>query len=226
METRDPIILVLERNQFYRRQHFLALGVFLLTWFINFFLMFVLYYLHQNPTEPLYFATDDQGRLIPVVPVTQPNMSADKVMAWTINAVQLANSYDYVNYRQQLQDAQKYFTIFGWGKYMDAIQANNNLVAVTQRKMIGVATIVGQPKIVTQGILNGAYAWKFEMPMLVTYYAPPYDETSKFSNPIDVSVIVQRQSLLQGYQGLGIVQMVETISNSSQPAQISNVPNS
>lgn len=223
---KDPIELILQRNLFYRKLHFLALGVFGLTLFVNVFLMGILYYIHSNPVESLYFPTDDDGRLLTIVPLTKPNMTTDEVMAWTIEAVQAAFSYDYVNYRMQLQSAQKYFTNYGWNKYMDAIKANNNLLAITQRKMVAVATVVGQPKIITQGILSGAYAWKFEMPVLVTYLSPPYDDKSKFSNPLNLTVIVQRQSVLQSYKGLGILQIVANIdASASQPQQISDVPN-
>lgn len=227
MAKLDPIQLILERNEFYKRLHFLALGVFGLSMFVSVFLLCILYYIYTHPVEALYFATDDESRLIPIVPVNKPNMSNDQVAAWTVTAVQKAFSYDYVNYRLQLQNAQKYFTNYGWNKYMEAIKANNNLLAISQRKMVAVATVAGAPKLVTQGVLSGAFAWKFEMPVLVTYMTPPYDDKSRFSNPLDVTVIVQRQSQLQSYEGLGILQMVANISAAAQsgPQQISDVPN-
>ncbi len=171
-------------------------------------LVWMLTYVINNPTKPLYFATDNVGRLIQTVPVSQPNMTTADVMNWTIQAVQNAYSYDYVNYQQELQDAQKYFTNYGWTSYMSALSASNNLNALKQRKMIINARVVGQPKILAQGILSGAYAWKFQMPMLVTYNVPPYDNQSQFSNPLEVTVIVQRQEILKGYNGLGILQMI------------------
>jgi len=224
MQRQDPMVLVFERNAFYRRMYLLGLGIFGLTLLVNLCLLFILYFIYTHPVEPLYFATDDEGRLIPIQPVSKPNMSTDDVIAWTIEAIQAAYSYDYVNYRTQLQEAQKYFTNYGWRKYMDALKANNNLLAVTQRKMVGVAAVVGQPKVITQGILSGAYAWKIEMPVLITYLAPPYDAKNTFTNPIDLTVIVQRQSILQSYNGLGILQIVANITTSGQPQEISNVP--
>lgn len=212
MEEQDALVLVFSRNAFYKRLHYLALGAFVLTTVVIFFLMWMVVYLVRNPTHPLYFATDNVGRLIQVIPVDKPNMTLDQVMAWTIEAVQSANAYDYVNFHSQLQSAQKYFTNYGWINYMSALTASNNLPAILQRKMIVLAQVIDQPKVLAAGILAGAYAWKFQMPLLVTYWQPPYNEKSKFENPLQVTVIVQRQSALQGNQGLGIVQMYENFA--------------
>ncbi len=222
----DVLLLIFERNQFYRRQYLLALGAFGLCLIVMAVLFIVLIYVIRNPTAPLYFATDNVGRLISVVPVTQPNMKTEEVMKWAVNAVEKVNSYDYVNYREQLQGAQKYFTPYGWNKYMDAVKSTNNLVALTREKMIFDAKVIGDPVLEVQGILGGAYAWKFKMPMLVTYWKSPYDEESKFANAQSVSVIVQRQPILQSSDGVGIVQLVQdnVSAPQSEGESISSVP--
>lgn len=224
MQTNDALVMMFKRNSFYRRQYFLALGAFALSLAVIVALIFILAYLMRHPTRPLYFATDNIGRLIRVTPVTVPNMSQQDVVAWTVEAVQNIYSYDYVNYRRDLQDSQKYFTNYGWGKYMSALALSTNLIGLKERKQIVIAQVVGDPKLVTEGILGGAYAWKFEMPVLVTYWEPPYDDKSKFYNPLTVSIIVQRQEILKSYKGLGIVQLIAALQASSQPQQLSNAP--
>lgn len=154
-------------------------------------------------------------------------MSPDGVVAWTVEGVQKSLSFDFINYRSQLQTAQKYFTPYGWQNYTRALQGNNNFLGLTANRWIVIAQVVDRPKVITQGILAGAYAWKFQMPVLVTYWSPPYDNKSKFSNALTVTVIVQRQEILQSYKGLGIVQIVAS-SAATQGAlqqEISNVPN-
>jgi intracellular multiplication protein IcmL len=208
MEAKDALVLIFSRNAFYKRLHYLALAVFTLCVIAIITLTWVLFFLLKNPSQPLYFVTDDVGRLIRIVPVNTPNMTTEDVVQWTIEAVEAAYSYDYINYRAQLQSAQKYFTNYGWNNYMGAIRGSNNLLAITQRKWVGIAKVVGKPKIIVEGILSGAYAWKFEMPVLVTYSYAPFDDQSKITNPLLVTVIVQRQPPLQGYKGLGIVQSI------------------
>lgn len=221
MEANDALVMVFARNAFYKRLHYLALAAFALALVVIGVLIGVIIYLMEHPVSPLFFATDEVGRLIKIIPVNQPNMPIDDVKAWTIEAVEAAYSYDYINYRSQLQDAQKYFTSYGWTKYMGALQASNNLLALTDKKMVVIAKVAGPLKLVTQGILGGSYAYKFEMPVLVTYWRPPYNETSKFSNPLLVSVIVQRREILQSYKGLGVVQIIGELISSAQPQTIS-----
>lgn len=210
--SQDAVKMIITRNLFYRRLHYYALSVLLVAFMVIGIMISVLVYISGNYTHPLYFATDSVGRLIKIIPNSQPNMSNDEVVNWAVDAVEAAYSYDFVNYRGQLQSAQKYFTEYGWNTYMDALKASNNLVALNERKLVAVASVVDKPVITTTGLLGGSYAWKIQMPVLVTYYLPPYDDSAKFSNSIMVEVIVQRQSVLSSYKGLGVLQLIGQIA--------------
>lgn len=214
MDSKDALVLVFSRNSFYKRLHFLALGALALSVIVICFLALTLTYLLKNPAKPLYFPADEVGRLIQIVPVNTPNMSTEDVTAWAQDAVEAAFSYDYINFRSQLQNAQKYFTDYGWTKYMSALTLSGNIRALTARKQIVLAQVIEQPKILAAGILGGAYAWKFQMPLLVTYTMPPYDSSSQFSNALIVTIIVQRQPILKGYKGLGVVQLLSQLATS------------
>ncbi len=213
--TQSAIEAVITRNLFYRRLHYYALAVLLIAIIVIGIMISVLFYITRNSTHPLYFATDNVGRLIKIVPVSQPNMSDDDVIAWVIEAVQAAYSYDYVNYRAQLQSAQKYFTEYGWNNYMAALKASNNLVALTQTKLVFDAHVVEKPVVIKRGIIPSmnTFAWRIQMPLLISYKKPPYADS--INNSIFVTVVVRRQPILQSYKGLGIVQMI---------AQSANVP--
>ncbi len=207
----DGLTLILLRNDFYRKKYYLAVGIFLLCFILIGLLSGVLVYLTKHPPKPLYFATDDAGRFLLDIPVQQPNMTNNEVMAWVVEAVQAAYSYDFRNYRAQLQNSQKYFTDYGWRSYMKGLQASNNLLALTNRKQVVIAKVLPTPELIAEGPLGGAhaYAWKYKMQMLVTYLMPPaYDDKSKILNPLIITVVVQRQNLLSSYKGLGIVQLV------------------
>lgn len=208
MSTQDALALVFARNAFYRRLHFLVLAALLLCIITISILSYVLYNLMTHPTPPVYFATDTNTRLVNVVPITQPNMSLEEVSAWTVEAVQAAFSYDYLNYQAQLQAAQKYFTDYGWLHYMKSLKQSNNLNTLLREKTIIQGQVIEAPKLIAQGILGGAYAWKFRMPLLANFWKPPYDEQSKILNAWTVTVVVQRGPILQRYKGLGIVQII------------------
>ena len=225
MQAIDPLIAVLKRNVFYRRQYLLALLAVFLNVAVIILLSWTIYFVLTHPTRASYFATDEVGRLLPMMPLSQPNMSTDKVRSWATQAIEKTYSYDYVNYHSQLQAAQKYFTEYGWDRYIHALTASNNLVALSQRRLITVAKVIGEPQLITEGLLGQAYAWKFSVPVLVTYWKPPYDDQSRFSNPLDVSIVIQRRSILQSYHGLGIVQIISSFTPAAvQTQEISDVP--
>ena len=211
----DALVMVDLRNTFYRKKFRFSLGLYVLSIMVNIFLVGIIFYVTDHPVEALYFPADRIGRLVRVVPLHEPNMTLQDVTAWTIEAVEAAYSYDFINYHGQLQNAQKYFTGYGWRNYMRALSASNNFKALTERKFVVVAKVVEAPRLLNQGIVGGAQAWKFQMPVLVTYLMPPFDDKSKFSNPLILTVIVQRQNVLQSYKGLGILQVIANIASGS-----------
>lgn len=220
----DALVLVHLRNQFYKRKFYFALSTFVLSLIIIGFLLGVIYYLEKHPARPFYFVTDQVSRLLKDIPRTQANFSTEEVAKWATEAVETAYSYDFVNFRRQLQDAQKYFSDYGWQEYMRGLTKSNNLLALTERKMLFIAKVVAQPKLTASGILGGAYGWKFEMPLLVTYYTPPYDDKHSFSNPLLVTVVVQRQSILTSYRGLSVVQMIGNLIINPNPTPMTPPP--
>ncbi len=203
----DPIVLVYLRNEFYKKKFYALLAIFMLNLFAIGILAGMLTYLVKNPPHPLYFVADNVARLVKEIPVQDPNLSIEEVTAWAAEAVQLAYTYDYVNYRSQLQNAQKYFTDFGWRSYMNGLSKSNNLVALTKRSLIQIATIVQRPQLVVQGHMGTVYAYQFKVPVLMTYWYPPYDDKAKIFNPLLVTVTIQRRNLFESYKGLGVAQM-------------------
>lgn len=210
--SNNAIEAVVIRNNFYRRQYHLVLALFGLCLTSIMVLVGLLIYVIHHPTAPIYFATDKMGKLIRVLPLSEPNMSADDLNKWVIKAVESIGTLDYVNFRQQMQATQAYFTNQGWNKYIAAFNASDSLVALTNRRMIFEAKVTGQPILLKEGQINGVRAWKFDVPVLVTYWAPPYDESkpdSFYTVPYMVELKVTRRPVLQSMDGLGIIQYVQ-----------------
>ena len=89
----DALVMVHRRNQFYKQKYHIAVGIFLLCLILISLLIGMLVYVVKHPPRPLYFATDDAGRFLLDIPLTQPNMTTDDVMAWVVEAVEAAYSY-------------------------------------------------------------------------------------------------------------------------------------
>ena len=200
----DALETVALRNKFYKDNSSRVMLILLLSMLINFGLITLMYYLFTNPPQPRYFATSINGRITPLFPLDEPNQSDAAVLQWATQAGMASFSYNFVNYRNELQAASEFFTPEGWGQCMGALQASNNLDAIRAKKLIVSAVAKRAPIILEKGILGGRYAWRIQLPLLITYQSP-----SEFSQTEDmVRLTIQRVSTLNSPRGIGISQFI------------------
>ncbi|PJD96241.1 MAG: type IV secretion protein DotI [Legionella sp.] len=200
----DTLVAVGLRNQFYKdsqRKVILALTVAII---VNCLLGGLLAYILSHPPEPRYFATSINGRITPLFPLNQPNQSDSAVLQWANQAAIAAFTYNFVNYRDELQASSGFFTPQGWDQFLSALQQSNNLDAVKAKKLVVSAVATRAPVILQKGILNGNYSWRIQMPILVTYQS-----ASQFTQQNNVvTMLVTRISTLNSPRGIGIDQFV------------------
>ena len=200
----DALAVVQLRNQFYKdsqRKVMLALFVAMLA---NFLLGGLLIYVISHPPAPKYFATSINGRITPLFPLNEPNQSDSAVLQWANQAAIAAFTYNFVNYRDELQASSGFFTAEGWDQFLNALQQSNNLDAVKAKKLIVSAVATRAPIILQKGILNGSYSWRVQMPILVTYQS-----ASEFTQQNNVvTMLITRVSTLNSPRGIGIAQFV------------------
>lgn len=200
----DGLIAVTLRNNFYRdsvRKIVIGLIVSLL---VNFLLGWILFYIIRNPPSPKYFATSISGRITPLFPLNEPNQSDSSILQWANQAAVAAFTYNFVNYRSELQASSNFFTAEGWQQFLTALEQSNNLDAVKAKKLIVSAVATRAPIILQKGLLNGRYSWRVQMPILVTYQS-----ASEFSQQNNVvTMLITRVSTLNSPRGIGIAQFV------------------
>lgn len=200
----DAVEIVTLRKAFYRDNHRVVMGLLLICILVICVLTGGLIYLVNHPPMPKYFATTTDGRIMPLVPLDQPNLSTSALLQWANAAAIAAYTYNFVNYREALQEASENFTSNGWVDFMNALTSSNNLNAVIAKKLIVSAVATGAPVILAQGLLDGQYSWKVQMPMLVTYQS-----ASQFSQQsIVVTILITRISTLNSAKGIGIAQFI------------------
>lgn len=180
--------LVILRNAFYRDNYHRALIGLLLLIAVNVLLAGAVIYTMVSPVKPQYFATTADGRMINWHPLSDPAVPDSFVTQWSSNAVRQAFSLDFVHWRQQLQEASNDFTNYGWKTFLSALQKSNNLTTLTSLKMVSNAAITGAPKILKEEVVDGRYAWKIQMPILVTYE----NAQRSIPMPMDITLIVLR----------------------------------
>ncbi len=202
--SEDALTKVIMRNAFYRDGQHKLIVVFLLSVVVNIALTVLLIYMVTHPPTPKYFATSSNGRITQLVPLNQPNTSDNAVIQWSSVATMAAYSYNFVNYRSELEAASGFFTGAGWDQFMEALQSSNNLDAVKAKKLVVSAVVTGAPIILKKGMLSDRYAWRIQMPLLVTYQS-----ASEFTQQnLNVTLLVTRVDTLNSPSGIGIAQFI------------------
>lgn len=200
----DALTTVLVRNSFYRDGQRKILVILLISMLVNLGLTVMVIYIIMHPPEPKYFATSINGRITPLFALNEPNQSDSAVLQWANQAAIAAYTYNFVNYRSELQASSGFFTAEGWDQFLTALQQSNNLDAVKAKKLIVSAVATRAPIILQKGILNGLYSWRVQMPILVTYQS-----ASEFSQQNNVvTMLITRVSTLNSPRGIGIAQFV------------------
>lgn len=200
----DALTVVALRNKFYKDSQRKVLLALIIAILVNFVLAGMLVYMILNPPAPRYFATSINGRITPLFPLDQPNQSDSAVLQWANQAAIASFTYNFVNYRDELQASSGFFTSEGWDQFLGALQQSNNLDAVKAKKLIVSAVATRAPIILQKGVLNGSYAWRVQMPLLVTYQS-----ASEFTQQNNVvTMLITRISTLNSPRGIGISQFV------------------
>ncbi|KTC97381.1 protein IcmL (DotI) [Legionella geestiana] len=200
----DALVAVALRNRFYKDGQRKMVVALLFSLTMNIVLGLIMGYILTHPPAPKYFATSVNGRITPLFPLDEPNQSDSAVLQWASQAASAAFTYNFVNYRDELQASSGFFTAEGWQQFLTALQESNNLDAVKAKKLIVSAVATRAPIILQKGMLNGRYSWRVQMPILVTYQS-----ASEFSQQNNiVTMLITRVSTLNSPRGIGIAQFV------------------
>ncbi|MBM4211255.1 MAG: type IV secretion protein DotI [Gammaproteobacteria bacterium] len=162
-----------------------------------------LYYQVTHPPEPRYFATSPNGMIVPVYPLNLRVFTNAELLEWATEVVMRSFSYDFVNYRTQLQDVAKNFTGLGWRRFRDAIQQSRELDTIIAQQAVMSALPGGAPIILNQGVNQGVYSWMIKIPVILKIQGP-----INITQPIAVTIQVNRVSLENNPKGIAISQFV------------------
>ncbi len=207
--------VVTERNQFYRNNYRRMVGAVLIMVVVNIVLAVTLVYevLHRPP--PAYFATTADGRTIPLYPLNEPIISQTTLLKWSEQAAIASYTYGFVNYRKQLQEAANYFTPEGWTSFQNALISTRNLKTVQEEHLSVSAVVTGQPVIMQQGVIGGRYAWRVQLPILVTYSGA---SGQTIQQTLTVSLLIGRVPTLNTPRGIAISSFIATGGQNLQDA--------
>ncbi len=210
MKKEEALEYINTRSQFYSDNYkkiLLALVALMAVLVVTVLILFAV--LAHRP-QPKYFAVTPSGQVTPMVALSEPNLSPSAVIQWASDAVRAAYSYNFVNYRQELEAASQYFTPDGWARFVEQLKASNNITAITSKKLVVSAVVNGAPVIVWDGKLaDGRYAWRIQLPLQVTYEGASGEPTQQ---GLVVALLVVRVEPVYSARGLAISQFIDQSS--------------
>lgn len=205
-EITSPLGNVVIRNQFYRDGYrtlvkiALVQGIAVLALIATFVIFLNIY----TPTRT-YFATTEDGRVVPMIPLSQANLSRPALLSWAAQAASETMTFGFHDYRRRLQESSRHFTRQGWGSFTKALQDSGMIETVNDNRQVLTAIPRSAPTILAEGLMpNGVYRWEVEMPMLVTYELGQ----TKRSDSMNIRLVIVRVPKLESANGVGIEQWI------------------
>lgn len=160
---------------------------------------------HFTRPSPSYFATENDGTLIKMIPLSQPNLTDSALVSWSVQASTAAYTFNFVDYREALQGVREYFTPRGFQHFLSALEESGNLKDVREKKLVVSAVPQGAPIILKKGPTSrGIYAWQVQLPMLISLQSAT--EVKKLN--ITITMLITRVSTTQTPKGIGIAQFI------------------
>jgi len=200
-----PLGAVVLRNEFYKDGYRGLLRLAAIQGLVILALIGAVFFvIHSNQPENRYFATTEDGRLIPMLPLNQPNLSTPALLSWVAQASTEVMTFGFNDYRRRLQEASRNFTKTGWESFTKALQESRMIETVETNQQVITAAPSGAPIVESEGLFNERYQWVVQIPLVVTYQSG----TKTRSSRLLVTLVVVRVPRLESPNGIGIEQWI------------------
>lgn len=196
---------VMIRNEFYRDGYRNLLRLSVLQSLIILGMVGAMYFVIQvHQPENRYFATTEDGRLVPMVALNQPNLSTPALMSWVAQGATEVMTFGFNDYRRRLQEASRNFTGPGWESFTGALERARIIETVEANQQVVTAAPQGAPILLSEGLVNGRYQWTIELPLILSYQSG----TKVKSDSLLVTIVIVRVPRLESPNGVGIEQWI------------------
>lgn len=157
-----------------------------------------------HPTPPQYFAVTPLGRIIPIEALSTPLLSTAQLLSiaqlWAVDNY----TFNYASYRSEFQRISAHFSTDAWKQWISSLNSKGIIAAMKRNDWVVSAVPTGAPVIIAQGMVDGAYSWRIQMPMLVDYAS---NDTHKDIHYV-VTMVLQRSPATEHANGVKIVQFL------------------
>jgi intracellular multiplication protein IcmL len=162
------------------------------------------YWAFTSKPEPRYFATREDGGIIPLIAVNQPFLQDGQVTNFAVEAVTTAMTMNFANWRQDLSASSRYFQRpEGYQNFLAALDNAKILDFVRDRNLVSTA-IANGAIIVGRGVdSQGRYSWTLQIPLRVTYQSA----NERTTQDLMAEVVVSRVPTWESPSAIGITRI-------------------
>lgn len=198
---------VVVRNEFYRDGYRTLLKVALVEGFIIIGLIALMFFLvHVHQPENRYFATTEDGRLIPMVDLKDANLSRPAMMSWAAQAATEVMTFGHHDYRRRLQEASRNFTNRGWASFTEALDNSRLIESIEANRQVVTAAPRGAPILKQEGVVNGRWQWVIQIPIVMSFES---GQRVQNKNAM-ITMVIVRVRRLESASGVGIAQWIQS----------------
>jgi hypothetical protein len=203
---------VRQRNLYYSKGKF-RLNIFIILFSIAAGLSYMLnLYVAEMKHNVHYFAANNTYDFLKLEMNSSSVFTDEEVIKWSSNAIDDIFDFSYVSYKFHLnKKTNKYFTNAGRASLISALKESGTLTIIEDKSLIMTSDISEfDGKVVDSGVnkKTGRYEWVIDVPAEITYTE---SELVSYENNVLFKLIVQRDSLLNGKDGLRIRKILITI---------------
>lgn len=138
------------------------------------------------------------------IPLDKPNMTGPYVMTWATLALSDMLTFGFNDYKVRMGLASNYFTEGGWKSFAGRLKRSRIIEMVEKNQQLITSAPKGAPILQSQGVVNGAYQWVVEIPMIRTFRSG-----AKTSNSgLLVTMIIRRSDDKKHPYGFAIDQFI------------------
>lgn len=144
----------------------------------------------SSHTKNYYFATTTTGQLFRLSPLSTPIESDQAVEGFTVNMITDTFTFDYVNYKTQIDKLSGNYTPDAFEILKKDLEAKGGIAAeAVNNKWIVSATVMAAPELIRKGLLPNTkiFGWKMRLPIMITYQSE--EQTSSQRYYADVTVV-------------------------------------
>lgn len=152
-----------------------------------------------------YIPTTDNRAICQVGSEATARLSITDLTEFATEAALESNTYDYVNWRKQINDvANKYYTENGRKAFMSSLDSSGNLERVKVGKLILRSQTIQVAQLEEQGLEGVATYWIIHVPIAIEFYIGGDTSPKSRQQFLAVVKILQQTASAQNPKGIGV----------------------